>query len=82
MPAQHPWASLLGFYCRLWQIQIEHTLRFWALLVAPWPKPTAKELAADAETLREIMSEDPAPPETRESWGAHSQKAVAAVARH
>ncbi|MCC5971847.1 MAG: hypothetical protein JJU15_18050 [Pararhodobacter sp.] len=46
------WGKSLNFWCRLWQIQIEHSLRFWGAMAAKMPQPTAAELAAEADAVK------------------------------
>lgn len=43
------WGESLNFWCRLWQIQIEHSVRFWGALAAGMPRRSSAELAAEAE---------------------------------
>lgn len=46
------WGESLNFWCRLWQIQIEQTVRFWGAMAAHMPRPTSAELAAEAESIK------------------------------
>lgn len=48
------WGDSVGFWCRLWQLQIEQSMRFWGAWTAQMPHPSAANLAAEAETLKEI----------------------------
>jgi hypothetical protein len=48
------WGEGIGFWWRLWQSQIEYSLRFWGTLAERMPHPSAAELAAEAEAMREI----------------------------
>jgi len=48
------WGESLNFWCRLWQAQIEQSMRFWGALAAQAPRPSAAKLAAEAESLKEI----------------------------
>ncbi|MFN3954144.1 MAG: hypothetical protein ACK4LQ_06785 [Pararhodobacter sp.] len=76
------WGQSLGFWCRLWQSQIEHSLRFWAAFAAPWPRSDAAGLAAEAEAMKEIVRgaapSKPAPeaarPKARKAQGAATSK--------
>ncbi|HHX88229.1 MAG TPA: hypothetical protein GX700_00425 [Paracoccus sp.] len=43
------WGESLGFWCRLWQIQFEHSLRVLGALAAQAPRPSSVDLAAEAE---------------------------------
>jgi hypothetical protein len=46
----------LGLWCRLWQYQIDQSMRFWAIWAGGLPKPTAAQLSAEAERLRDRVS--------------------------
>jgi hypothetical protein len=46
------WGQGITFWCRLWQAQIDQSLKFWALWASNLPRPTAADLAAEAEALR------------------------------
>ena len=48
------WGDSLGFWCRLWQIQLEHSLRIWGALAAQAPRPSSADLAAEAEGAARI----------------------------
>lgn len=48
------WGESMNFWCRLWQIQIEHSLRFWGAMASQLPRPTAAKLAAEAESVKAI----------------------------
>lgn len=61
----NPWMAGLGFWCRLWQAQIEQSMKFWALWAEALPKPTAAQLAAEAEKMREMTEPEPARPARR-----------------
>lgn len=43
------WNRGIGPWARLWQMQIDQTLAFWAAWAAALPRPTAAELSAEAE---------------------------------
>ncbi len=56
-PAQgHPLFAGLGLWCRLWKAQIDQSLRFWALWAGTLPKPTAAQLSAEADKLRDRVA--------------------------
>ncbi|KPQ05497.1 MAG: hypothetical protein HLUCCA12_15030 [Rhodobacteraceae bacterium HLUCCA12] len=46
------WGDSLTFWCRLWQMQFEHALRFWSAMAEATPRPSAAELAAEAESVK------------------------------
>jgi len=48
------WGDSLHFWCRLWQIQIEHSMRFWGAWAEKLPHPSAADLAAEAEAVKAI----------------------------
>lgn len=48
------WGDSVAFWWRLWQNQIEYSLRFWGVVAERIPHPNAAELAAEAEAMREI----------------------------
>lgn len=76
------WGQSMGFWCRLWQAQIEQSLRFWAAFAAPWPRQDAAALAAEAEAMKEIVRgaarSKPAParerPKAKKAQGAATSK--------
>lgn len=45
------WGQGLGFWFRLWQVQVEQSLKFWAIWAQAVPRPSAAELSAQAEAL-------------------------------
>jgi len=49
------WGESLNFWCRLWQAQIEQSLRFWGTMAAQLPRPTSAQLASEAESIAESM---------------------------
>lgn len=49
------WSQGLGFWFRLWQVQFEQTLKIWVIATRGLPRPTAADLAAEAEKMREIV---------------------------
>jgi len=53
------WGESMNFWCRLWQLQIESSMRFWGAMATQLPRPTSAQLAAEAESVREIYK--PAP---------------------
>lgn len=55
------WMQGLSFWCRLWQAQIEQSMKYWALWAEALPKPTAAQLAAEAEKMREMAAPAPEP---------------------
>jgi len=55
------WGDSLHFWCRLWQIQIEHSMRFWGAWASQLPRPTAADLAAEAEAVKAIRKSAPRP---------------------
>jgi len=56
------WGHGLVFWWRLWQSQIEYSIRFWGAMAEKMPHPSAADLAAEAEAMREICEKR----ETRE----------------
>jgi hypothetical protein len=48
------WGQSVTFWWRLWQSQIEYSIRFWGAMAEKMPHPSAAQLAADAEAMREI----------------------------
>jgi len=67
-PTGYPaWNQALGFWCRLWQAQIDQSLRLWAVWASALPRPDSAELAAEAEAMRAAATPDTAPdkPATR-----------------
>lgn len=70
------WTQGLSFWCQLWQAQIEQSMKFWALWAESLPKPTAAQLAAQAEKMREKVA--PAPEPARPA--RRSRAALAATA--
>lgn len=48
------WGPGLSLWCRLWQAQMEHSLRFWAAWAARLPHADAAQLAAEAEAMKSI----------------------------
>lgn len=48
------WGDSLGFWCRIWQIQLEHSLRIWGAMAAQAPRPSSADLAAGAESAARI----------------------------
>lgn len=69
MPYKDPseaWSRGLGFWFRLWQAQIEQSMKFWALWAETLPKPSAAELSAEADALKGSTRATPsAPPAAR-----------------
>jgi hypothetical protein len=57
----YPWFAGLGMWCRIWQAQIDHSMRLWALWAGALPRPTAADLAAQAERQRERVEAAPKP---------------------
>jgi len=70
------WGQGISFWFRLWQSQIEYSMRFWGAMAERLPHPDAAELAAEAEAMREISAErgrgqkSPATPAPRAKSGA------------
>jgi hypothetical protein len=52
----NPWFAGLGFWCRLWQAQLEQSMKVWAVWAEALPKPSAADLAAEAEKMRELSA--------------------------
>ena len=48
------WGQSITYWCRLWQSQLEYSMRFWGAMAERMPHPSAKQLAAEAEAMREI----------------------------
>jgi hypothetical protein len=48
------WGQGITFWCQLWQAQIDQSLKFWAIWASNLPRPTAAELSAGAEALRDL----------------------------
>jgi len=48
------WGNSVTFWWRLWQGQLEQSLRVWGAMAGKLPQPSAAELAAEAESLKEI----------------------------
>jgi hypothetical protein len=48
------WAQGITFWSQLWQAQIDQSLKYWALWASNLPRPTAAELSAEAEALRDL----------------------------
>jgi hypothetical protein len=48
------WGEGIAFWWRLWQSQIEYSLRFWGSFAERMPHPNAADLSAEAEAMREI----------------------------
>ena len=48
------WGQGIAFWWRLWQSQIEQSIRFWGAMAEKMPHPNAAQLAAEAEAMREI----------------------------
>ena len=48
------WGQSVAFWWRLWQSQMEYSLRFWGVMAERLPHPSAAELAAEAEAMRDI----------------------------
>lgn len=46
----------LGFWFRLWQTQIDQSLKLWAIWASALPRPSAAELSAEAESLGDTAS--------------------------
>ena len=61
------WGQALGFWCRLWQAQIDQSLRFWAFWASALPRKDAAELAAEAEAMRAAATPDKPAPRPRRS---------------
>lgn len=56
------WGQAMGFWFRLWQAQIDQSMKFWCLWAQALPRPSAAELAAEAEAMRNIGTSDAARP--------------------
>lgn len=52
-PAQ-VWGQTIGFWFRIWQTQIDQSLKIWALWNRSFPQPTAAKLSREAEAMRDI----------------------------
>ena len=51
-----PMFAGLGLWCRLWQYQIDQSMRFWAVWAGTLSRPTAAQLSAEADRLRDRVS--------------------------
>jgi hypothetical protein len=47
------WGQGITFWCKMWQAQLDQSLKFWALWAANLPRPTAAQLSAEADKLRD-----------------------------
>jgi hypothetical protein len=57
MPVAAPadlWGQGITFWCRVWQAQLDQSLKFWALWASSLPRPSAADLSAEAEALRNL----------------------------
>ena len=68
------WGESLNFWCRLWQAQIEHSMRFWGAVAAQMPRPTSRQLAAEAESIKAARK-----PATRNTAPAQAAKTAPAA---
>ena len=50
------WGQSIAFWFRLWQNQIEYSMRFWGAMAEKMPHPDAAELSAEAEAMRELTN--------------------------
>ncbi|WP_209424657.1 hypothetical protein [Pararhodobacter sp. SW119] len=50
------WGQGMTYWFRLWQSQIEYSMRFWGAMAERLPHPSAADLAAEAEAMREIRA--------------------------
>ncbi len=67
------WGQSFAFWCRLWQSQIEYSMRFWGALAERMPHPSAAELSAEAEAMRDICNERPTQPQRTKSAPSRSR---------
>ena len=51
------WGQAMGFWFRLWQAQLDQSLKFWCLWAQTLPRPSAAELAAEAEAHRQSATQ-------------------------
>ncbi len=51
------WGQSVTFWWRLWQKQIEYSIRFWGAMAEKMPHPSAAQLSAEAEAMREICEQ-------------------------
>lgn len=72
------WGQGIAFWWRLWQNQIEFSLRFWGSLAERMPHPSAADLSAEAETMREICERRAARDRKLEGRAASSPRKPAA----
>ena len=56
------WGQAMGFWFRIWQAQIDQSMKFWCLWAQTLPRPSAAELAAEAEAMRKVGTSDAARP--------------------
>ena len=47
------WGQAMGFWFRIWQAQLDQSLKFCCLWAQALPRPSAAELAAEAEAQRQ-----------------------------
>lgn len=69
-----PWFAGLGLWCRLWQMQLDHSMRLWAAWAGAMPRPIAADLSAEAERQR-LRGDEPPPMPRRVSRGAPQPEA-------
>jgi len=50
------WGQNVAFWWRMWQNQLEFSLRFWGAMAERMPHPSAADLSAEAEAMREISN--------------------------
>jgi hypothetical protein len=64
------WGQNVAFWWRIWQNQLEFSLRFWGAMAERMPHPSAADLSAEAEAMRDIcdrrsQAQRPAPSRPR-----------------
>lgn len=68
----HPvelWEQGVTFWARLWQAQIDQSLKFWAAWASALPRPSAAQLSSEAEALRDLTTPDARPSRTARTAG-------------
>jgi len=64
---QEAWGKAMGFWFRLWQAQFDQSLKFWCYWAQAVPRPTAAQLSAEADALRDPEAQTPAAAAPRRS---------------
>lgn len=75
----HPLFAGLGLWCRLWQYQIDQSMRLWAIWAGGLPKPTAAQLSAEAERRRDAEAAAPVVPRVPRAGRTRPQQPAGAT---